>query len=91
MLDASLDELGRLAAAGDGTWAAADVSDAVERVAVTAGLVNAEGRPQMAKAQAPIRVATTGRSVGPPLWESLAVLGPVRTLARLGAARERLG
>ncbi|CAN5629679.1 glutamate--tRNA ligase [soil metagenome] len=90
VLDASIDELGRLAQA-EGSWAAADVSDAVERVAATAGLVNAEGRPQMSKAQAPIRVATTGRSVGPPLWESLAVLGPVRTLARLGAARERLG
>lgn len=91
VLDASLDELGRLAAAAGGSWSASDVSDAVERVAATAGLVNAEGRPQMAKAQAPIRVATTGRSVGPPLWESLAVLGPDRTLARLGAARERLG
>ena len=91
VLDASLDELGRLAAAAGGSWSASDVSDAVERVAATAGLVNAEGRPQMAKAQAPIRVATTGRSVGPPLWESLAVLGPERTLARLGAARERLG
>lgn len=91
VLDASLDELGRLAAAAGGSWSASDVSGAVERVAATAGLVNAEGRPQMAKAQAPIRVATTGRSVGPPLWESLAVLGPDRTLARLGAARERLG
>ncbi|MBW3646069.1 MAG: glutamate--tRNA ligase [Actinobacteria bacterium] len=42
------------------------------------------------KAQAPVRVAITGRSVGPPLFESLEVLGRDRTLARLRAARSRL-
>jgi len=42
------------------------------------------------KAQAPIRVAVTGRSVGPPLLESLLVLGRERTLLRLRAARDRL-
>jgi len=42
------------------------------------------------KAQAPIRVAVTGRSVGPPLLESLLVLGRERALSRLRAARERL-
>ncbi len=42
------------------------------------------------KAQAPVRVAVTGRSVGPPLLESLLVLGRPRTLARLQAARDRL-
>lgn len=42
------------------------------------------------KAQAPVRVAVTGRSVGPPLLESLVVLGRERTLARLRVARERL-
>ncbi|MDP8954593.1 MAG: glutamate--tRNA ligase [Actinomycetota bacterium] len=42
------------------------------------------------KAQAPVRVAVTGRSVGPPLFESLEVLGRERTLARLRAARARL-
>ncbi len=40
--------------------------------------------------QAPIRVAITGRSVGPPLGESMVVLGRERTLDRLRAARERL-
>lgn len=39
------------------------------------------------KAQAPIRVAITGRSVGPPLWEAIEVLGRDRTLSRLVAAR----
>ncbi len=40
--------------------------------------------------QAPVRVAVTGRSVGPPLGESLVVLGRTRTLGRLRAARARL-
>lgn len=42
------------------------------------------------KAQAPVRVAVTGRSVGPPLWESIEVLGRERTLERLRSARARL-
>ena len=41
------------------------------------------------KAQAPIRVAVTGRTVGPPLFESLRVLGRERALERLKAARAR--
>ncbi len=40
--------------------------------------------------QAPVRVAVTGRSVGPPLGESLVVLGRARTLERLAAARSRV-
>jgi len=43
------------------------------------------------KAQAPLRVAVTGRSVGPPLYESIELLGRGRTLARVMAAREQLG
>lgn len=43
------------------------------------------------KAQAPLRMAVTGRSVGPPLYESIELLGRGRTLARVMAARERLG
>jgi glutamyl-tRNA synthetase len=46
---------------------------------------------KLAKAQAPIRVAVTGRSVGPPLFESLEALGRERTLERLRRARSRLG
>ena len=41
---------------------------------------------KLGKAQAPIRAAVTGRSVGLPLFESLEVLGRARTLARLRAA-----
>jgi glutamyl-tRNA synthetase len=44
---------------------------------------------KLGKAQAPVRVAVTGRSVGPPLFESLEILGRDETLRRLSAARER--
>ncbi len=44
---------------------------------------------KMAKTQAPVRVAVTGRSVGPPLFDGLEVLGRETTLARLRAALAR--
>jgi glutamyl-tRNA synthetase len=56
---------------------------------VTAAVGEANGRA-LGKAQAPIRVAVTGRRVGPPLFESLEVLGRDQTRRRLGAALERL-
>jgi glutamyl-tRNA synthetase len=49
----------------------------------------AVGIGALGKAQAPVRLAVTGRSVGPPLFESLVLLGRRRTLARLAAARVR--
>jgi glutamyl-tRNA synthetase len=39
----------------------------------------------------PVRVAVTGRTVSPPLFESMALLGRERTLGRLRAARTGLG
>jgi glutamyl-tRNA synthetase len=86
MLAAAIAELDRLDA-----WTADAIRTAVETAAVTAGLVNDEGKPQLSKAQAPVRVATTGRSVGPPLFESLEALGRERTLTRLRAAATELG
>ncbi|MDX3855002.1 glutamate--tRNA ligase [Streptomyces sp. AK02-01A] len=41
---------------------------------------------KLGKAQAPVRVAVTGRTVGLPLFESLEILGRERTLARIDAA-----
>ena len=41
------------------------------------------------QAYGPVRVAVTGRTVSPPLFESLELLGRDRTLARLRAARDR--
>jgi glutamyl-tRNA synthetase len=46
---------------------------------------------KLGKAQAPIRVAVTGRRVGPPLFESLEVLGRDEVLRRLGDARAGIG
>jgi glutamyl-tRNA synthetase len=45
---------------------------------------------KLGKAQAPIRVAVTGRRVGPPLFEAIAELGPDETLARLQSALDRV-
>jgi glutamyl-tRNA synthetase len=44
----------------------------------------------LSKAQAPVRVAVTGRTVGLPLFESLHVLGKVETLRRIWVAQQRL-
>jgi glutamyl-tRNA synthetase len=89
MVDATI---ARLEALGtdDDAWAPAAIEAAVRQAAVDAGIVNGEGEPQLSKAQGPVRVAISGRSVGPPLWESLAVLGRVRTIDRLHRLRGRL-
>jgi glutamyl-tRNA synthetase len=44
---------------------------------------------KLRKAQAPIRVGVTGRSIGPPLFESLELLGRDEVLRRLRAALGR--
>jgi glutamyl-tRNA synthetase len=44
-----------------------------------------------AKGLQPLRVAVTGSSVSPPLFESMAALGRGKTLERLDRARARLG
>ncbi len=42
---------------------------------------------KLGKAQAPVRVAVTGRTVGLPLFESLQVLGRDETLRRIRRPR----
>ncbi len=84
MLDAAVERLEAC------DWEAPAIEAALLDAAAAAGFVNAEGNPQMAKAQGPVRVAVTGRGVGPPLYESLVVLGRGRTLDRLRAARAAL-
>ena len=64
-------------------WDADALKAALEMVGERVGL-------KLGKAQAPVRVAVTGRTVGPPLFESLVVLGRERTLERLRAARGHL-
>ena len=66
----------------DAPWEAGPLHDA------TASLAEARGR-KLGKAQAPIRVAVTGRTVGPPLFESLEVLGRAEVLRRLRTAIAR--
>ena len=46
---------------------------------------------KLGKTQAPIRVAMTGRTVGPPLFESIEILGRDETIRRLQKSLSRLG
>jgi glutamyl-tRNA synthetase len=73
-----------LEAYAEADWEPAALKDLTAKVGEAAGV------PQLGKAQAPIRLAVTGRSVGPPLFESLVALGRERTLARLRSALARL-
>ncbi|MEU8673183.1 glutamate--tRNA ligase [Streptomyces sp. NPDC048560] len=45
---------------------------------------------KLGKAQAPVRVAVTGRTIGLPLFESLEILGREKTIARVDAALAKL-
>jgi glutamyl-tRNA synthetase len=65
-------------------WDASSIREATVQAGEAAGVSN------LAKAQAPVRLAVTGRSVGPPLFESLALLGRRRALERIAAARARV-
>ena len=56
---------------------------------VTLSVAESVGK-SLRKAQAPIRVAVTGRSVGPPLFEPLEILGRDEVLARLRRGLQRL-
>ncbi len=60
-------------------WEAGTLKAALEEVGSGLGL-------KLGKAQAPVRVAVTGRTVGLPLFESLELLGRERTQERLRAA-----
>ncbi|WP_329455456.1 glutamate--tRNA ligase [Streptomyces sp. NBC_01497] len=67
----------------DARWAAEPLKEALLAAGEEHGL-------KLGKAQAPLRVAVTGRTVGLPLFESLEVLGRERTLARVDAALAKL-
>jgi glutamyl-tRNA synthetase len=58
----------------------------IEAALKTALLENLELKPR--KAFGPIRVAVTGASVSPPLFESMELLGRDRSIARLRAGRD---
>jgi glutamyl-tRNA synthetase len=64
--------------------------DAPALEAATRAFADARGRSMKEVAQ-PARVALTGRSASPPLFEVMAVLGKARSLARLDRAPSLLG
>ena len=78
-LDAAIAGLARL-----GEWGAEAIEAELRKMLEEHELSAARGLQ-------PVRVAVTGSSVSPPLFESLAALGRERSLARLEAARARLG
>jgi glutamyl-tRNA synthetase len=65
-------------------WEAETLKAEWRRIAESLG-----AKPKLA--DGPVRVAVSGRSIGPPLFESLELLGRDVTLHRLEAARKRLG
>jgi glutamyl-tRNA synthetase len=77
VLDAAL---GALEAAGEWT------TESIEAALKAALIDGLELKPR--KAFGPIRVAVTGASVSPPLFESMELLGRGRSLARLRAGRD---
>jgi glutamyl-tRNA synthetase len=84
MKEGAADLLGAAVAAFEGApWEAESLKQALEAVGAERGI-------KLGKAQAPVRVAVTGRSVGLPLFESLEVLGRERTLRRLREALAKL-
>ncbi|MBM7805538.1 glutamyl-tRNA synthetase [Geodermatophilus bullaregiensis] len=70
---------------GLGEWSTAAIETALKEA-----LVEGLGRKPR-QAFGPVRVAVSGRTVSPPLYESMELLGRERTLARLAAARDVVG
>ena len=80
VLDAAAAALGQL-----GDWSTPAIEEALK-----SALVEGLGRKPR-QAFGPVRVAVSGRTVSPPLYESIELLGRERTLARLAHARAMTG
>jgi glutamyl-tRNA synthetase len=76
-------ETARDALAGLGSWTAGAIRDALQ-----AALVDGLGLKPRPAFSGAVRVAITGRRVGPPLFESMELLGQERTLDRLARATQ---
>ena len=63
-------------------WTTEGIKAAVEAVGERHGI-------KLGKLQAPLRVAVTGRTVGPPLFEPIELLGRDETLRRIRSALTR--
>jgi glutamyl-tRNA synthetase len=92
-----IDEASWTKTMGDGAveflWAAhkgfSEVTEwKVETLKATIEAIGAERGLKLGKAQAPVRVAVTGRTVGLPLFESIELLGRDRTLERVRRAAD---
>ena len=84
MREPAADLLAEVAAAYEVVpWQADALRERLETIGASFGL-------SLGKAQAPVRVAVTGRTVGLPLFESMTVLGRAETLRRIESARERV-
>jgi len=64
-------------------WTHEAIKSALEHFTESRGL-------KLGKTQAPVRVAITGRTVGPPLFESMEILGRDESIRRLESALARL-
>ena len=78
ILDAAMQRLGAVE-----SWAAESIEDTLRAMLDELGVGAGKGLQ-------PLRVAVTGSSVSPPLFESLAALGKDKTLERLARARAEL-
>jgi glutamyl-tRNA synthetase len=81
---------GALDVLSDATTAFTDLSEwRAELLEETVRTISEHRGLKTRLAQAPIRVAVTGRNVGPPLWEALEVMGREEVVRRLTVARSR--
>jgi glutamyl-tRNA synthetase len=76
-------ETARDALAGLGSWTADAIRDALQ-----AALIDGLGLKPRAAFSGAVRVAITGRRAGPPLFESIELLGKERTVDRLDQAAQ---
>ena len=73
-----------IVAYGSVEWTPATMKEAFEEIALRHAM-------KAGKAQAPVRVSVTGRTIGPPLYESMELMGRDEVLRRLRAGREIAG
>ncbi len=75
---------GTFTALTDCTWETETIKEVVTKVGENLGI-------KLGKTQAPVRVAVTGRTVGPPLFETMALcMDREEVLSRISRARSRL-
>jgi glutamyl-tRNA synthetase len=89
LLQASRETAEELAGQPDG-WTVAALEEAYRALAERLGLTTGKERGQLIGAGV-VRVAVTGRTAGPPLFETMAILGAETVLRRMRRALDKLG